>query len=160
MQNSAKDRAYIIAIQKGYKLKWHKFLIYWSLWVSALTALSQTAGLLTGSQYGENARAVYDYYVGLEKVDVIFSILYLVLAAITIIGRFKLANFSLSALKYLNAIYLLPPVVFLLYLVFFYFCTNVLEPSDLARLLGNFIGNGIVLSLTQLYYKKRKELFE
>lgn len=115
---------------------------------------------MTGSQYGENARAVYDYYAGLEKVDVIFSVLYLVLAIITIVGRFKLANFSLSAFKYLTAIYLLPPITFALYLVFFYFCTNVLEPSDLARLLGNFIGNGVVLALTQWYYRKRKELFE
>lgn len=160
MSNSVKDRAYVIAIQNGYKLKWHKFLIYWGLWVSALSALSQTAGLMTGSQYGENAREVYNYYAGLEKVDVVFSILYLLLAIITIVGRFKLANFSLSAFKYLTAIYILPPITFALYLVFFYFCTNVLEPSDVASLLGNFIGNGIVLALTQLYYRKRKDLFE
>ena len=155
----AKDRAYVLTVENAYRLKWHKFLIYFSLWISALSAVSQGINFYSGGLYEDSATA-YAYYQGLEKLDTIMSLVYIALGIFIIISRFKLARWRKNAVAWLTWSYILPPVCYIVWLLGFSNITGILESSDLAGWLGNVVGNLVVIIINLIYYSKRKELFD
>ena len=48
-----------------YQLKWHKFLIYFALWFSALGYLGSAISCFNGTQYGDNSEQNYNKRLGL-----------------------------------------------------------------------------------------------
>jgi len=160
VQNSKrnKDRAYVLTVENAYRLKWHKFLIYFSLWISALSAVSQGINFYSGGLY-EDSAAAYAYYQGLEKLDTVMGLMYIALGIFIIISRFKLARWRENAVAWLTWSYILPPVCYIVWLFSFSNITGVLEAPDLASWLGNVVGNLVVIIINLIYYRKRKELF-
>ena len=144
-----------------YKLKWHKFLIYFSLWASALLTIAQGYQYLSGGIYNtESARdTAYATYHGLQTFDIIFGILQLCLAAYILYTRFQLAGWKLGAPNKLYAMYIADASLCLLVAVAMGVLTNQ-SLSQLAEVYaGSLIMDLILLFANQSYYGKRIELF-
>lgn len=141
-------------------MKWHKFLIYFSLWLSAILFITAGIGYLSGTNYGDQIDAVYSSYPGLKTIDLVFGFSYLFLGVFYIITRFKLAKFQSNAIACLTLCYILPLLVGLLYLICYFKQTKLLYSSDVKDLFSQSIASIVILILTRLYYKKRSELFE
>ena len=143
----------------NYKLKWHKFLIFFALWLGALMCVGNASGYLTGFMYGENASAVYSYYGSMKTLDVIMGIILLGLAAFYIYVRVQLADFKNGAAKKLAYLYIANALIPLLYC---FFASNVTKVpfSELAS--GSWIkvlSATVMIAVNGIYYNKREALF-
>lgn len=144
---------------EDYQLKWHKFLIYFSLWAGALLDLVNAYSYFTGSMYGENAKGVYSYYSGMKTLDIFMGILMLAMAAYCIYVRFQLANYKAGAPKKLEFLYIANAAVMLLYLLAVSGVTKI-SISDLASDAWTQIAGSIAfVFINRAYYNKRAALF-
>ena len=78
-------------------MKWHKFLIYFALWLGAVMNVISGFSLLTGSVYeaqGVSATQVYRAYEGLKGVDMLMGAATIALAVLLIVARFALAGYK------------------------------------------------------------------
>lgn len=163
MASLAKDRSDILTIQNGYRLKWHKLLIYFGMWLSALTLLGNAGMLLMGSHYGnaEDQTAVYSMFPDLRHLDVFFGVAYLALAVYCVKSRFMLARLQKNGVRGAIFITLVSPVLEILYQGFF---CNIL--GDYASLIGLGVSYesllyAVVFALILFfYYRKRKDILE
>lgn len=138
-------------------MKWHKFLIYFLLWLGGIGNICNGLLQCTGSQYGTDAARVYQHFSGLQALDVIFGILCIGLGVLQIVARFKLARFKAVAPKVLLASYLFAAAYNLLYPIVASAVTG-LALSELLNI-GTVIGNVLMAVLNHLYYDKRAHLF-
>ena len=143
-------------------MKWHKFLIYFSLWFSAVVAALNAFSLLTGSRYGSQdvMDAFYTHYQGLKSVDTVFGILLFALAGYLIYTRFQLAGFKPGAPNKLTVTYVLSAAVNIGYLL----VTSSVTKLPLSEIGGSSISGSIAISVAMIivnynYYKKRDILF-
>ena len=138
-------------------LKWHKFLIYFFLWVRAADILYTGYMELTGRSYG-NPNEVYVTYPGLKIPDMAFGIAILALGVFTIYTRFQLARFKVGAPSKLTIIYVLDLVLSLLLVVT---AINHIPFGDYMdkRLLPPLLGNVVTTVINIIYYNKRRHLF-
>lgn len=138
-------------------MKWHKFLIYFLLWLGGIGNIVSGLVQFTGSQYGTDAGQVYAYYSGLQALDILFGVLCIGLGVMQIVTRFKLARFKAVAPKLLLATYIAAAAYNLLYPVVASAVTG-LALSELLDI-GTVIGNVLMAVLNHLYYSKRAHLF-
>ena len=144
-------------------LKWHKFLIYFTLWVGAASSALTGLTLIAGSQY-ENAASVYASVPGLKFIDISFGILDLITAVFFIYTRFQLARFKKGAPYKLFLLFAVTAFLPLLYPLAVSAhtkipLTNLVNGSPAANFLGTMIGTGVSIFLMSIYYKKRSHLF-
>lgn len=141
-------------------MKWHKFLIYFSLWAGALSNVLSGIGLLTGSIYnasGADAEMIYRYYDGLKGMDVLFGVVSLVMAVLLIVTRFALAGYKENGPKLLIACYAASAVVAIIYPLIVTSITGLgfAELFDATSLV-----TGIVMCIVNKnYYDKRTHMF-
>ena len=141
-------------------MKWHKFLIYFSLWAGAVINVSTAVGLLTGSIYGSSgadAEMIYRFYDGLKTVDVLMGLASIALAVMLIVTRFSLAGYKKNGPKLLTIAYALNIAIALIYPLIASSVTNLgfgdlLNPSSLAS-------SAAMLFVNKNYYAKRAHLF-
>lgn len=138
-------------------MKWFKFLIYFGLWVGALSNLGNGLGLLTGSVYDGMAAYVYTIYSSLHSVDLIFGFAFLAVAAFTIVVRFKLAGFKKDGPTLLYTIYVINVVVGLAYALTV--SSIIGEPAVDSSFIGSLIGSVTAVIVNMVYFKKRAHLF-
>ncbi|SES93260.1 zinc-ribbon domain-containing protein [Pseudobutyrivibrio sp. C4] len=87
-------------------LKWANFLGYFALWAGALGNLVVGIQYITGLIYGGDADLIYDYFSGLQIIDIIYGICVIatvalsVMTALSIIKRKKQAG-MLVCLNYI-----------------------------------------------------------
>ena len=141
-------------------MKWHKFLIYFSLWAGAILLAVNGGQLLTGSEYGNDAEAVYLYYPGLKGVDMTFGILLLALAVFMIYTRFQLAHFKEGAPNKLTMVYVLEIVSFLGYSIAVASVAK-LPISDIisSQTTSSIVSSVVMIIANRTYYNKRAHLF-
>ena len=141
-------------------MKWHKFLIYFALWASAVVNLSSALQYLTGAIYGTDAAYVYAYYDGLSMLDKGMGIFLLGMAIFAIVTRFALAGFKAGAPKKLLAIYALNIVSGFAYILLASMVTgfSVGELLD-TSVITSAITSVIILFYNKSYYEARKEMF-
>ena len=143
-------------------MKWHKFLIYFSLWAAAVGCVLNGFQLLTGSIYGLNneAEQVYRFYDGLKSVDMIFGVFMIAVAAFMIYTRFQLAGFKEGAPNKLTIAYALQLAAFLGY-VFAVASTVKLSVSDVmnSQISSSIVSSIILIIVNRVYYGKREHLF-
>lgn len=149
---------------QGLPMKWHKFLIYFSLWAGALLAASNGVQLLTGSVYGseEAALQVYSHFNGLKSADMVFGVLQICLAVYLIYTRFQLAGFKEGAPSKLTVAYVLSLALNIGYLFVLSGITQI-SVTDLAEGESSTV-SGIIMSIVMIfanrsYYQKREHLF-
>lgn len=130
----------------NYGMKWHKFLIYFSLWLQgALNVALGFAGIsIMAEPFGRYRHAQSD----MVSVMGMLGILFVVLAVLTIVARFKLARFKSGAPKFLLIVQLVTSVA-----------CGVFMAIDVDSSLLGCLSGMIVPVITYYYYTKRSELF-
>lgn len=133
-------------------MKWHNFLIYFSLWAAAILNIGNgVAGLVRLSSVSTEA---------LKQAPWLFAVLVAVcvvpigLGALLIVTRFKLAAYKASGPKMLVALCAVLVVLGLIALVL----GMIAEAVDL-ELIGELVWDSTYLVLNYIYYKKRAYLF-
>ena len=150
----------LFAQPEQYPMKWHKFLIYFSLWVGALVTLSAAGQLFSGSHYNGLADAVYAMYgSSLKTLDLLMGIASIFLAVWAIYTRFQLARYKSGAPAKLMLLYALSLIVSLLYMI----CACSISGISFSVLLednvGTLIGSVLMMFINKVYYDKRSVLF-
>lgn len=159
MQNKKlnKEIAYAKAVSKGQGLKWHSFLIYFSLWFSGLyNIIVDSVITSSGSVWGENFETILEMYPALETTGLVCGALYLILGIITIKARFALARFEKNAPKKLTRCYIFSialPIAF-----WFFSSVSVSEFLPISWF-ASALATCFWAVVNHVYYKKRSYLF-
>jgi len=144
-------------------MKWFKFLIYFSLFASALINLGNGIMVLTGAHYGtlngkSAASLVYATFKGLKPVDMIMGVLCIALAVLAIYVRFSLAKYKKNGPSLLSILYVASAAVSMFYII----GISVAAPDvnmDFSSY-GTQIGMNVVMMVVNMnYFNKRKHLF-
>lgn len=80
--------------QRG--MKWFKFIIYFQLWASLLSALIAAEKYFTGAYYEGDADWAYSFYRGLRELDICMGILYIALGVYAVFVQRSLAKFRIK----------------------------------------------------------------
>lgn len=138
-------------------MKWHKFIIYFSLFVSALVNFSAGIQCVAGQQYGEDTELIYFLYDGLKALDFIYGLLLFGLAGYILFTRHQLARMKRSGPKLMEILCVLIVVLPLVYLCLVTIITgiNVFDFSAVTNLLSSLVMSVINI----IYYRKRRHLF-
>lgn len=141
-------------------MKWHKFLIYFSLWAGALLSVGNGFQLLTGIYYSGYADQVYSYYNGLKAVDTIFGIMNIAIAIYMIYVRFQLAGFKQGAPGKLITLYSIDLVASFAYSLVVSGITHI----SLSQIMDSSAISGLVTAIVMIfinrsYYGKREHMF-
>ena len=143
----------------GTPMKWYKFLIYFLLFAGAVVNVINAINCFTGAQYEGAADYLYAYYDGLQVMDIIMGLGCLALAAFNIYVRFRLAGLHRNGPQMLNYMYI---AIIALNVVYSGVCMAIIGNFDatvLGSLVGNIIGNVVILAINTNYFGKRKHLF-
>ena len=70
-----------------YGMKWYKFLIYFSLFASAVLNAISAIMYFKGASYGDSADLVYDAFPGLQAIDVVCGMAFIGLAIMALVTR-------------------------------------------------------------------------
>ncbi len=140
-------------------MKWHKFLIYFSLWVGAVSNGLTAIGFWTGSFYTD-PETVYHTYAGLKTVDLLMSFVILAFAVLLIVTRYALAGFKTNAPKLLLIVYAVYAAVLLLHPLILVGVTG-LSFTDLmdSSSITSLITSVVMIFVNKVYYDKRASLF-
>ena len=141
-------------------MKWHKFLIYFSLWAGALLSVTNGIQLLTGSHYGGNADQIYSAFSGLKAVDTIFGIINIAIAIYMIYVRFQLAGFKQGAPGKLTTLYVIQLVAYIAYSLVASGTTHI-SLSELidSSMLSSLAISVVMIFVNRSYYDKRAHMF-
>ena len=143
-------------------MKWHKFLIYFSLWASMVMNVLNAFMMFNGSQYGgeSEARMVYNYFDGLKGLDIFMGVAFIVMAVFAIVTRFSLAKYQAKGPKLLMAAYALNAALPLIYLLL----ASGIIGMELGQVMDSSTISSIVTSVVMIfanrtYYNNRAHLF-
>lgn len=140
-------------------MNWYKFLIYFSLFVTALVYVYTAFQGFTGAQYGGSAALVYAYFKALKVVDMAMAISCVGLAVFSILVRQKLANYQSDGPKMLTILYVLGTIVPIIYVVL---ATAVIGDGSgeiISSMLPSVLGNIVMIFVNKKYFDNRKHLF-
>ena len=143
----------------GYKLKWHKYLIYFALWAGALANAGTAVQCISGTVYGSESAKVYATFSGLRTVDLGWGLVLLALSAYMIYVRFQLAGFRIDAPRKLSILYGADLGCSVVYLLAISAVTKQSLGSMTGNAAGTVFGSILMLFINQNYYNKRLELF-
>ena len=152
-------------MQNMYPMKWHKFLVYFALWAAAILHLFNGIMAITGKQYeaqGVRASLIYSFFPSLKTGDVIYGVLLIGLAAVTVITALKLLKFKKGAPLWLKMLYLLGLIASLFYVII---VTSALKKynADTSEFVGNAVISAIIsvamIAINHVYYGKREAMF-
>lgn len=149
-----------VAPTQSTPMKWHKFLIYFGLWLGGILTILTGVGLVTGSAYessGVSAEQVYSVFPSLQPVDVVMGIVAILIGALIIVARFDLAHFKQNGPKRLYIIYGANAAYALVYPLLISTMTTLsfTELLDIGSLIGSILG----IVINKVYYDKRMHLF-
>lgn len=141
-------------------MKWHKFLIYFGLWLGGISYALNGLGLVTGGAYGStgvSAQQVYTVFPNLKPVDIILGLAAIVIGVMLIVVRFDLAKFKQNAPKKLLILYGVSAVFALVYPLLGSAVTTLsfMELWNPGTLVGGILG----IVINKVYYGKRAHLF-
>lgn len=141
-------------------MKWHNFLIYFSLWASAVINTINGLSMLSGLHYRGWADSVYRLYDGLRALDILMAVSSLGIAAFTIVTRFALANRQSKGPKLLTALYAINIALSLLYPLLASVVTGMpfSELTDFSTF-TSIISSVVFLFVNMAYYNNRAHIF-
>lgn len=143
-------------------MKWHKFLIYFSLWAGAVLNLLSAYQYSTGVIYGslEKADIIYSLYDGLKFIDTMMTVMLIAIAVFSIVTRFALAQYKKNGPALLMALYILNIVCSAAY-IFMVSNITALGISELmdSSSYSSLISSIVMIFINKIYYDKRASLF-
>lgn len=146
------------------KMKWHKFLAFFLLWVSAISNFLSFSALRSGSIWGKYKDEVYDTFSGMKSADNVCAILSLIAAIVAVaaaIGLLKYRSFGpicVIALYVINAassLYYSSALSSLL--------NHISSDVNVASIKSNYsatiITSIVMVGVNLIYFGKRKDLY-
>lgn len=137
------------SLEPAHPMKWHKFLIYFQLFaaaiINAVNAVGYFAGLFSDPDGFGAWSAIYIFY----------GVAYAVTAVLAIYVRFRLAGFRQNGPK-VYMIFLGVNVALQVLNLINAFGTDI---YSLSSAVSSLLTIAIMMILTNIYYKKRAELF-
>lgn len=134
-----------------FPLKWHKFLIYFGLWIGAISNLI-SGGLVFVTLSELMSRSGYFWYPRISLTGVaIYGIISVLLGIYGIVIRFRLANFRENAPQHLVALYVLGSLL--------PFIVDKCFDLGMGNNLGMIVGGILGALINSKYYGKRSSLF-
>ena len=147
------------------RMKWHNFLIYFSLFASAVMNVLNAILMFSGNIWDMSAPAgygdgfyelVYQVWPGIQSLDMFYGVGCLVLAALSVVARFQLAGFKKSGPNILTILYALNLILSVIYLVGLSAISGEASASS-------GIGGSVAVSIAMIvanstYYNKRKHM--
>lgn len=154
---------YVNAQQPVHPMKWFKFLIYFSLFISALSFLVDGIEYITGHIYEilpehqVSGEFIYTLYGnGLRILDVCYGIICVLLSVYIIVVRFALAGFKKHSPNMLLASYGIEMIMSILYASI----AGIISGQEyVTEIISCLIGSGLVIWLNYIYFNKRSYLF-
>ena len=143
-------------------MKWHKFLIYFWLWLQALAAVGSAGQVMSGLIFGsqEIGEQVFQAYAGMKPLCTAIGVAYLILAVYVIYTRFQLARLKSGAPGKLLAIFVFSLVLSLAFILGAAAVSGIDATSLMDSQFGGTVAMTIVMMLANKnYYDKRAHLF-
>lgn len=140
-------------------MKWHHFLIYFSLWLSIILSVGNAVSVGTGMNLGENANYILRMYPALRVVNIAYLIAGIAIAVYTFMTRQKLAHWKADGPKWLCRLYLINLAVEMVYVLLMSLITGVSLFDLLSGSWGGLIMPIVMYKVNQDYYAKRAHLF-
>ncbi len=140
-----------------FPMKWHKFLIYFSLWLGAIMNLIFGIVMLAGGQYGGYAAYVYEAFPVLRVVDILMGLVMIALAALCVVARFALAKYRRKGPGLLQLVYAVSALSYLIYLIV---AVTSIGGSNIGAQPWIYLGVSVFMMIVnRIYYQKRAMLF-
>ncbi len=142
-------------------MKWFQFIIWFQLFVSALTGVVNGYNIMTGSHYDVTdwqLDYIYNIYDGLKMLDVVTGIAFIVLGIFALITRFMLAGFKKAGpAMYLGL--LAANIIFsIIYLAVFSSIVDSIDGISSSTII-NLVTCFALLIANTVYFKNRKHMF-
>ncbi len=140
-------------------MKWYKWVIWVQLFLTALSSVFMGISLLTGKQIVD-VSFIYTLLGTLKVLNVIFGIIYVVLAVMSILVRNQLAHYKTGApSNYLHLLIILW-VVGAVYPIIVSLVTNTFSVfGDILKTIPSIIFFVIYYTLNRTYFRKRESMF-
>ncbi len=143
-------------------MKWHKFLVYFSLWLGALANFGNGIKCMTGMHYGESKDLVYRVIPELKTPDLLFGLCCIAVGILGICTAVNLLKYKALGPKLLNWTYIFGASSSLIYCIV---TSSILSKyhADLSSIYTS-AGSGLIVAVVMVivnsnYYKKRAHLF-
>ena len=150
-------------------MKWFKFLIYFLLFFFALINLGNAAMLFTGFHYERNQEGardlVYSVFPKLKTIDIVFGVLFIIMAVFVIFVRFRLAGYKENGPRLLYFYFASVIVINLIYAITVKIYLNSVNPQagDAIKVFSTvwplMIFWGLMIIVNRTYFEKRFRLF-
>lgn len=153
-------------MKSNYKLKWHKFTIYFALFIGTIATLiaavpcfnGKIHTIVSGSQIIFNSAEIYSKHPMMQTYDILFGVFFIMYALLIIITRYKLAGFKKDAPHLLYTCFGVSALITVAYAL-----TSIVEIGFLKihiyLIIISLISATIATVIYAVYYGKRKELF-
>lgn len=139
-------------------MNWYKFLIYFALFLGAVSNAFTGIRALTGAQYGDSSSLVYAYFSSLKTIDIIMGIACLALAVFAIIVRQRLAQMKSDGPKLLLVLYGANVVITVVYILFVMMVVGS-QVISLTDILPSIVTSIVMIFINKKYFDNRKHLF-
>lgn len=123
-------------------MKWHKFLIYFSLWASAVINLLQGINMISYTSY--------------HVLNGVYGVVLIVIAVMCIVTRFALAGYKANGPKLLTTMYVVSAIASL---VFSLLVGSINGTSMDSTVISNVASSLVWAFVNRSYYAKRSDLF-
>lgn len=145
-------------------MKWFKFIIYFQLFLSAVSNIIYGFRIITGSHYGVTSKQlnyIYNYFDGLKTLDVCIGICVVLLGVLALITRFMLSGYKKCGPAMYIGYLIATIVISLVYMCAFYIIVTSVESavSMSSDSYVSLVTSVILLILNIIYFRKRKHLF-
>jgi hypothetical protein len=145
-------------------MKWFKFIIWVQLFATALVDLYNGYQYLTGAVYNSSdhkmSEVVYNLYNGLKQCDMLFGVIFILMAVYAIIVRFMLAGFKKNGPTLYFILIAMAIVIQMAYTTIVSMITKVnLFVSQTSSPIVVIMVDIILLIINIIYFGKRKHKF-
>ena len=138
-------------------LKWANFLGYFALWAGAIGSLVVGIQYITGLIYEGSADLVYDFFGGLQFVDIVYGICTVLAAvlnvftALSIIKRKKQAGFLVCLVYIVQA-----AIAFVYTIVSSIICSSL---AGLPTMIITVIVSIVMIFVNRTYFNNRRDVY-
>lgn len=137
-------------------MKWYKFVIYFQLWFTLLSGVTNGLSMLTGSCYDGMAESLYETYAGLPYIDRSYGMILMGWGIFAVYVRQHLAKYMADGPKLYLLLLAINPVSALVYNLI---AGAIVGGLDVMSLAISVIVNVIIIELNHIYFQKRQHLF-
>lgn len=143
-------------------MKWHKFLVYFSLWAGAVFTFISGIQYMTGAQYKADRDLVYQVIPGMKAPDILYGLFCIAAAILAICTAVSLLKFKAVGPRLLTLTYVVGTAGSLIYVIA---AVSVLSKynADLSSIYASastsLVVSIVMIIVNSIYYKKRAHLF-